>query len=62
MTIKLFDFAGNLHFNRDYSVDIPGNSSRVYFDTLQSAYLDKLNPNNLLLLVTLKGRDLMRCR
>ena len=57
MTVKLRDFAGNIHFTRDYRVEIRGNSSGVYFDTLQSSLLGNLNPNGLLLQVTLSGGD-----
>jgi beta-mannosidase len=55
MTVKLLDFAGNLYSDEGFTVDIPGNSSLVYYDTLQSALLGNLNPKELLLLVTLKG-------
>jgi beta-mannosidase len=46
---------GNLYSDEGFRVDIPGNSSLVYYDTLQSGLLGKLDPKGLLLLVTLKG-------
>lgn len=54
MTVKVLDFEGNLYSDEGFNVDIPGNSSLVYYDTLQSALLGKLSPKELLLLVTLK--------
>jgi beta-mannosidase len=55
MTVKVMDFSGNLYSDEGFDVDIPENSSLVYYDTLQSALTGKLNPRELLLLVTLKG-------
>jgi beta-mannosidase len=55
MTVKVMDFSGNLYSDEGFDVEIPENSSLVYYDTLQSALTGKLNPRELLLLVTLKG-------
>jgi beta-mannosidase len=55
MTVKTLDFEGNLYSDEGFAVDIPENSSLVYYDTLQSALLGKLDPKKTLLLVTLKG-------
>lgn len=55
MTVKVMDFDGNLYSDEGFRVDIPGNSSLVYYDTLQSGLLGNLDPKGLLLLVTLKG-------
>lgn len=55
MTVKVLDFEGNLYSDEGFTVDIPANTSLVYYDTLQSALLGTLNPQKLLLLVTLKG-------
>ena len=55
MTVKVMDFEGNLYSDDGFRVDIPGNTSLVYYDTLQSALLGRLNPKEVLLLVTLKG-------
>jgi beta-mannosidase len=55
LTVSLVDFTGNQYYSRELNVDIPGNSSRVCFDTLQSALLGNRNPDELLLSVTLKG-------
>ncbi len=55
MTVKVLDFDGNLYSDEGFTVDIPENSSLVYYDTLQTALLGKLNPKACLLLVTLKG-------
>ncbi len=55
MTVKLLDFNGNLYSDEGFTVDIPANTSLVYYDTLQSALVGNLNPKELLLLVTLKG-------
>jgi len=55
MTVKLLDFEGNIYSDEGFTVDIPGNTSLVYYDTLQTALLGKLDPKNALLLVTLKG-------
>ncbi len=55
MTVKVLDFSGNIHSDEVFTVDIPEHSSLVYYDTLQSALTGNLNPNGLLLLVTLKG-------
>ncbi|MDP1622228.1 MAG: glycoside hydrolase family 2 protein [Bacteroidales bacterium] len=55
MTVKVLDFAGNLYSDEGFMTAIPGNSSLVYYDTLQSSLLGNLDPRGLLLLVTLKG-------
>ncbi len=58
MTVKVVDFNGTLYSDEGFTVDIPEYSSLVYYDTLQSALLGKLNPKELLLLVTLKSNGL----
>ncbi len=55
MTVKVLDFSGNLYSDEGFTVDIPGNTSLVYYDTLQSALLGNLNPKEVVILVTLKG-------
>jgi beta-mannosidase len=55
MTVKVIDFDGNLYSDEGFEVDIPANSSLVYYDTLQSALIGNLNPRKLMILVTLKG-------
>jgi beta-mannosidase len=55
LTVKLLDFAGNSHFEKIIPVDIPANTSLVYWDTLQAALTGNLNPGELVLLVTLEG-------
>ena len=55
MSVKLLDFSGNIHTDELFSVDIPGNTSLVYYDTLQTALIGNLNPGELALLVTLDG-------
>ncbi len=55
MTVKVMDFEGNLFSDEGFTVDIPGHSSLVYYDTLQTALLGNLDPKGVLLLVTLKG-------
>lgn len=55
MTVRVMDFSGNLITDEGFSVEIPGNSSLVYYDTLQTALLGKIDPKSVLMLVTLKG-------
>ena len=55
MTVKLVDFHGNMYSDEGFKIEIPGNTSLVYYDTLQSALLGKLNPNEVFLLVTYRG-------
>ena len=55
MTVKVMDYTGNIYSDEGFTVDIPGNSSLVYYDTIQSALLGKLDPKAVVLLVTLKG-------
>jgi len=55
MTVKVLDFNGNLYSDEGFTVDIPENSSLVYYDTLQSALLGNLDPKEMVLLVTLKS-------
>jgi beta-mannosidase len=57
MTVKILDFSGTVHFSQVRTIDIPGNSSGIWYDTLQPALLGELDPKELLLLVTLKGID-----
>ncbi|MCX6307054.1 MAG: glycoside hydrolase family 2 protein [Bacteroidetes bacterium] len=59
MTVKVLDFAGTLYSDEGFTVDIPENSSLVYYDTLQSALLGKLNPKEVMLLVTFKSLGIM---
>jgi beta-mannosidase len=55
MTVKVLDFEGNIHSDEGFSVEIPGDSSLVYYDTLQTALQGNLDPKAVFLLVTLKG-------
>ncbi|MCX6268114.1 MAG: glycoside hydrolase family 2 protein, partial [Bacteroidetes bacterium] len=55
MTLRLIDFSGKVLYTRHSTIEIPENSSRIYFDTLQSALTGKLNPKKLLLQVTLES-------
>jgi beta-mannosidase len=55
MTVKLVDFHGNMYSDEGFKIEIPGNTSYVYYDTLQSALLGKLNPADLFLIVTYRG-------
>jgi len=59
MTVKIMDFDGNLYSDEGFTVDIPGNSSLVYYDTLQTALLGKLDVHKVMLLVTLKGAAML---
>ena len=55
MTVKLMDFEGNMYADEGFSIEIPGNTSLVYYDTLQANYLGKLKPEEVLCLVTFNG-------
>ncbi|MCX6278559.1 MAG: glycoside hydrolase family 2 protein, partial [Bacteroidetes bacterium] len=56
MTVKLIDFHGNMYSDEGFTVEIPGNTSLVYYDTAQTALLGKLNPAEVFLLVTYKSK------
>ena len=55
MTVKVIDFDGNVYNDEGFAIEIPANSSLVYYDTLQTHLLKNLNPNHTALLVTLDG-------
>jgi beta-mannosidase len=55
MTVKVLDFNGNVLSDEGFNVDIPENSSLVYYDTLQSVLLGNLNAREVVLQVTLQG-------
>lgn len=55
MTIKLIDFEGNMYSDEGFNVEIPGNSSYVYYDTLQTALLRNMDTARVFLLATYKG-------
>ncbi|MEI7663447.1 MAG: glycoside hydrolase family 2 protein, partial [Bacteroidota bacterium] len=55
LTLKLIDFSGNSRFTRSFPVDVPVNTAKVVFDTLQAALLGSMNPAELVLAVTLTG-------
>jgi beta-mannosidase len=54
-TVKLIDFDGNLYSDEGFRIEAPGNSSYVYYDTLQNALLGDLDPAKVFLLVTYRG-------
>jgi beta-mannosidase len=55
MTVKLIDFEGNMYSDEGFLVEIPANTSLVYYDTLQTAYLGRLNPKEVVCLATFDG-------
>jgi len=57
MTVKLISFEGKTWFEKKLSADIASNSCKIYFDTLQSLLTGVLNPEGLVLQVTLAGTD-----
>ncbi|MFZ4521508.1 MAG: beta-mannosidase [Bacteroidales bacterium] len=59
MTVKVLDFSGNIYSDEGFTIDVPANSSLVYYDTLKSALLGKLNPAEVMLLVTFKSTGVM---
>ena len=57
MRVELLDFSGKSYSDELFAVDIPGNTSLVYYDTLKSALVGDLSPTKLVLVVTLDGVD-----
>ncbi len=55
--VKLIDFKGNIYANEEFPIEISGNVSLIYFDTLKTAYLGKLNPAEALCLVNFKDSN-----
>jgi beta-mannosidase len=53
MKVRLYDFSGKVLLDEMYYVDIPGNSSEIYYDTLQSSLLANLNPAEIVFSVSL---------
>ena len=62
MTVKLVGFDGKVFVDQVLNVNIPGNSSAIYLDTLQSALLSGLDPKEMLLLATVKGGGFKECQ
>jgi beta-mannosidase len=55
MKLKMYDFNGKLLLDEMYYVDIPANTSDVYYDTLQSALLNGIDPKNVVFSARLAG-------
>ena len=52
VSVNLTDFNGVVKMDKHFTVEVPGNSSLICFDTVQSNLLDKVNPAEVLLRVT----------
>lgn len=57
MMLKLYDFDGNLLMDEIYYVEIPGNTSSVYYDTLKSSLISGLDSARIVFQAKLKGKD-----
>ncbi len=57
MRVELLDFSGKSYSDELFAVDIPGNTSLVYYDTLKAAMVGDLSPTELVLAVTLDVID-----
>ncbi len=54
-TVKVIDFDGNVYSDEGFSVEAPGNSSYVFYDTLATDLTGNLDPASLFILVTYRG-------